>query len=234
MFMEAKRNYIKEEYLYIYDLPTPFDEKGIFFISDIHFRRVSRRLVHKAKSKADIVIIGGDLLEKNVPINRVRTNIRRLQEIGPVIFVWGNNDIEEQEQLGRLLEEEGVICLENDIYQWGIGRHKLQIAGLMDRYQKLAEWRLYEKTQQPIPVLVVHDPEVISKLNDPTTFDTALTGHTHGGQIRFGRFGIRERGGWKQRRGINVLISNGYGTTSLPLRFGAPAETHLLTLKSKV
>ena len=41
-----------------------------------------------------MVIIGGDLLEKGVPLDNVEKNIRQLKRLGPVFFVWGNNDYE--------------------------------------------------------------------------------------------------------------------------------------------
>ena len=32
---------------------------------------------------------------------------------------------------------------------------------------------------------------------------------------------------------MTMLISNGYGTTGVPLRLGAKTETHLLTIKHR-
>ncbi|WP_370314234.1 hypothetical protein [Guptibacillus hwajinpoensis] len=60
-----------------------------------------------------------------------------------------------------------------------------------------------------------------------------LSGHTHGGQIRLFGWGIREKGGIKNINGTTVVISNGYGTTTLPLRLMAPAESHIFILKRK-
>ncbi|KMY60895.1 hypothetical protein AA906_05045 [Geobacillus stearothermophilus] len=37
-------------------------------------------------------------------------------------------------------------------------------------------------------------------------------------------------GGLKWQGSTAVLTSNGYGTTGVPLRLGAPAETHLITI----
>ena len=66
----------------------------LFFISDIHRRSISESIIEEVKGKVDVVIIGGDLLEKGVPIDRVKENILKLKTLGPVLFVWGNNDYE--------------------------------------------------------------------------------------------------------------------------------------------
>ena len=73
-------------------------------------------------------------------------------------------------------------------------------------------------------------------------FDLALCGHTHGGQVtllgfapytasrRGLRYGNHYRSGEIEEHGVTVLVSNGVGTTWLPLRLGARAQYHLITL----
>ncbi|SDH39492.1 metallophosphoesterase [Alteribacillus bidgolensis] len=233
MFIEGKRTRIRNENLYLTHLPKSFWDRSIFFISDIHFRCIPNRLIKKVKNKAELVIIGGDIMEEDVPLERVQKNIRKLSEIGQVLFVWGNNDAETKERLQVLLEKEKVITLENSIYSWQINNEVLKIAGLVDKEQRLNEAVLADKKEKGIPILAVHDPAVLNQLSNPSVFEAVLSGHTHGGQIRLGHIGPREKGGWKTRRGVQLLISNGFGTTSLPLRWGAPAESHLITLKAK-
>ena len=36
----------------------------------------------------------------------------------------------------------------------------------------------------------------------------------------------------KTEKGVPIIISNGVGTSWLSIRFGAPAQYHLITLKS--
>jgi len=70
-------------------------------------------------------------------------------------------------------------------------------------------------------------------------FDLVLTGHTHGGQVTlFGRtlhsssrYGDRYRSGWLKEEGKRIFVSNGVGTSLLPVRLGAPAQIHRITLK---
>lgn len=234
MFQEAKKNVVKSEILPVTDLPESFSGRSIFFISDIHFRKIPGKLLQNIEKTPDFVIVGGDLTEKDVPLQNVLHNIRQLKKVAQVVFVWGNNDIEEQPEILRdLLQDEGVIILENECISWEVNNEKVEIAGISDQNQVVDDRFLSGNRSSDISILVTHDPAVLNKLSHLQSICAALTGHTHGGQIRLGPFGLREKGGWKVRRGIPLLISNGYGTTTLPLRWGAPAETHLITLKRK-
>ncbi|WP_185819718.1 metallophosphoesterase [Salibacterium salarium] len=229
----SKKNVVKAETLYVPHLPESFLGRSVFFISDIHHRRIPPRLL-KGINNVDFVLIGGDLMEKGVPFQRVLHNIRQLKKIGPVVFVWGNNDGEvSAERLRTLLHEEGVTLLENESIFWERGDTRIEIAGVGNKDQAVDDSFLHADNRSDMTILVTHDPAVVHKLSNLKTICAALTGHTHGGQIRFGPVGLREKGGWKVRSGIPLLISNGYGTTKVPLRWGAPSETHLITLKRK-
>ena len=46
----------------------------------------------------DIVIIGGDLARKRCTLTRIAENIGKLAQLGPLFYVWGNNDREVGEQ----------------------------------------------------------------------------------------------------------------------------------------
>lgn len=69
MYIEAHRNRVSLDTIKIDRLPGSFKNFKIFFISDIHRRTITKKLIEKAE-KADIVIIGGDLVEKGVPMDK--------------------------------------------------------------------------------------------------------------------------------------------------------------------
>ena len=74
-------------------------------------------------------------------------------------------------------------------------------------------------------------------------FDLALFGHTHGGQINlFGytpfknvdeSLSARYMTGWHEENRAGILISNGVGTSVLPVRLFAQPQIHLITLKAR-
>ena len=208
----------------------------LFFISDIHRRKIPNRLIEQVGSKFDAVIIGGDLAEKGVPLKRIEKNINKLAEIGPLYYVWGNNDREVGEQNirkfildvgGKLLENES-ICVRN--------RHgSVWIVGIDDVSSGRAD---IEKSFVGIPenetvIFVSHTPFVFNKVKKLYHTNVLLAGHTHGGQIRLGKWGYYQRGSLQRDQDVVTLTSNGFGTTFMPLRFGAPAECHVLTISNK-
>ncbi|TDQ41558.1 metallophosphoesterase [Aureibacillus halotolerans] len=211
--------------------PSGKSHVTIFFISDIHRRKLTEPFLRQIKEPLDAIIIGGDLTEKGVPIERTRDNLRALRTLNcPVFFVWGNNDYEiDQTVFGRLLAEEGIQKLKNEhcFLQEHVCLVGLDDAtGHRDNMKAAMPHRL---NNMPFyTILISHNPgfqwdEVLKG-----KVSCVLTAHTHGGQIRFGRFGPYEHGGLSVQNGFHWLQTNGYGTSLVPLRFGARPESHVL------
>ncbi|MDT8860046.1 metallophosphoesterase family protein [Alkalihalobacillus sp. MEB130] len=230
MIIEARRNRVKEQTLAFESLPTSFDGYRIFFISDIHRRELSMSIVNKIKDKADLIIIGGDICEKGVPLKRVEMNLKHLSSVAPCLFIWGNNDHEiGVEHLRFLFKKYKITELSNGI--WPIQKEEEQlIVASVDDVENDIQLDYEQIPHHKFAILVCHFPDVIDVLKADHPFSLILSGHTHGGQIRIFGFGIAKKGQWIHANSFIQLISNGYGTTGIPLRLGAPAETHLLTL----
>lgn len=231
MYIEAHRNRVKLDTVYIDKLPGSFKNFKIFFISDIHRRTISKKLIEKA-GKADIVIIGGDLVEKGVPMDRVEDNIKMLSKVGPVHFVWGNNDYDvDITILKNIISNNGAIILDNTSISLKRNNEVLNIAGINDL--SFGKDRLEEAVMNcssSCRILISHNPDITRKIREEYQVRLVLSGHTHGGQIRLGPLGIAKRGGWYDEGYYKLLVSNGFGATHLPLRLGAPSEAHLITL----
>ena len=58
----------------------------VFFISDIHRRKISDKLIQSLIGKVDIVVIGGDLTERGVPLKRTNENIKQLAKLGNTCY----------------------------------------------------------------------------------------------------------------------------------------------------
>jgi predicted MPP superfamily phosphohydrolase len=236
MYREAFTNRVVYHDLEFSAFPKSFGEVKIFFISDVHRREVSPKIIEKVKGKADIVIIGGDLTEKGVPFERVQENLQALKTLGPVFFVWGNNDYEvEAPLLDALLLNQGVKVLANSsvTFESETG-DRLYLLGVDDISTNRVdlEQALYETKEEGFRILVSHNPQIRKRIRPEHEIHLMLSGHTHGGQIRIFGFSLYEKGRVMSEHDRTILISNGYGTTGVPLRLGARAETHLLTLKA--
>ncbi|EMT47348.1 metallophosphoesterase [Anoxybacillus flavithermus] len=237
MWIEAHRNRVIFHSLSFPTFPKSFSRLRIFFISDIHRRRVSETFIDSLKGKVDLVIIGGDLTEKGVPFSRVKRNIELFKQLGPVYFVWGNNDYEvDYHELDALLLENGVKILDNTavIFESEQG-DRVALLGVddMNQERERLDLALEDAGDVNFRIVVSHDPRIIQKIAPEHHIALVLSGHTHGGQIRFGPFGLYEKGRLQNVNGTMLLVSNGYGTTTLPLRLGARAETHVIELKHK-
>ncbi|MGD6803378.1 metallophosphoesterase [Rossellomorea vietnamensis] len=237
MLREAFLNKVKINELSFENYPENASPLSIFFISDVHRRAIHDSLIEKVKDKTDLVVIGGDLTEKGVSFDRVSENIHKLKKAGPVYFIWGNNDYEAGiKEFRNLLKSLGVTVLENSSVLLKTGyEHSIALIGTedlslgRDNVEKAFE-NVPEKTFR---IFLAHNPDTIKKLNKQHNISLMLSGHTHGGQIRIFGFGMYKKGEISNVAGTTILISNGYGTTALPLRLGAPPETHLITIKGK-
>ncbi|MBY6035663.1 metallophosphoesterase [Fictibacillus nanhaiensis] len=234
MYIEAHRNRVRFQSVKVDKLPSSFNHFKIFFISDIHKRTIQEEIIEKI-GKADIVLIGGDLVEKGVKMNRVQNNLKMLSKIGPVYFVWGNNDYDvDIDELQKVLMEEGTLILDNSFITLIKGDGAVDFVGVNDT--SLRKDRLQDAVAQctsSCRILISHNPVIINKIKKEHGICLVLSGHTHGGQIRLGPFGIAKKGGWYDYKSYQLLISNGFGATHLPLRLGAPCESHLITLSKK-
>jgi len=97
MFASAKSRNVLQHKLNVDDEECDSALK-LFFISDIHRRKIDTKLLNKIGHEVDMVIIGGDLAEKGVTLSRISKNVCNLSKLGPVYYIWGNNDREAGEQ----------------------------------------------------------------------------------------------------------------------------------------
>lgn len=205
----------------------------LFFISDIHRRKISNQLIKEIGSSIDIVIIGGDLAEENVSKKLIAENLEKLAQIAPIFFVWGNNDREVGESTIReLIENVNGTLLENQAICVRDDDHRIMIVGIDDVSSgKTNIQQSFVSTKKEDTIIFVsHTPSVFNKVRNEYGPDLSLAGHTHGGQIRLGSFGLYPLGEFNIDHEKATLISNGYGTTFLPLRLGASSECHIVTI----
>ncbi len=165
-------------------------------------------------------------------MSRISKNIQNLASLGPVFFIWGNNDREAgEEEIRKILAEHGAIVLDNENCpipghpMWGICGTDDPSSGKVDIAAALRNIDRHAKV-----LVVSHQPAVLRKIEQLYRPTLMLAGHTHGGQIRIGRFGLFEKGAFQMIAGCGKLISNGYGTSTIPFRLGAKPECHVITI----
>ncbi|MBP1949540.1 metallophosphoesterase [Virgibacillus litoralis] len=233
MIYNAHHDTIDFRTIKVTDLSSEFN---LFFISDIHRRKVRTDTLRSIDEYIKLVVIGGDLTEKGVPISRTRENIHKLKEFGaPIYFVWGNNDYEAlTSKVYELLISEGVIILTNNNDDILIGSQTISLMGLdCCQYSEARMDLAMINSTGFYNILLTHDPSAFYETEEEfqNKVDIVLAGHTHGGQIRIFGFGYFEKGGLTKLHNTKILVSEGYGYTRLPFRLGTKSECHVLTFK---
>ena len=236
-------------------LPAAFDGLRIVYLSDIHFgtyfkeARV-RALVERVNAlEPDLIILGGDYAEDSdtaIDFFALRPEFRAKYA---VIGVLGNHDRTPPESNLPLLEAEmraaNVTPLINQTLTLEKDGFRLALAGIDDYYNGHPDLDAVaaDCRSADFAIFLPHTPDVmplVSAMPGGPFCQMALCGHTHGGQIAlFGHaiksssdYGDRYLSGWYQESGVEMMVSNGVGTSFLPLRMGARPQIHLITLRS--
>lgn len=234
LFMFRNANKVKKKHHKVsLKTTTGFRPFTLVFIADIHRKKLPERFID---FPADAVIIGGDLTERGVPLRRTANNLRILADAAPVFFIWGNNDREVGERkLRKLLNHYDVKVMDNESVEL-LGRSNVKLVGIdyfNDAENKLEKAFSHVASEDTV-IFVSHTPSVFKFLRSVENVDFLLAGHTHGGQIRLGKIGLYTKGSMKKNGSRYELVTNGYGTTSLPLRLGAEAQYHILDIVPEI
>ncbi len=217
--------------------PRKEGDLSFFFISDIH-KRIIQDTTLQQIGHVQFTVIGGDLCEKGVSLQRVEGNVKKLKQLGaPIYFIWGNNDVEVSEQdLIATLERNDVHILTNTSVTFELKNGKqVTLIGLdCDTVRDVDVEAGFKHANGDYIILAIHDPKTFELLNEKEQkrVNLVVSGHTHGGQIRILGWGLYPRGGLSKRALTHFFISEGYGTTKLPLRLGTKAECHRITITS--
>lgn len=234
MFFVAHNDKLTFEIFHHDNLPNAFHDYHIFFIADVHTRLIKEETLNKVTEKIDVVLLGGDLIEKGVPFSRLQQNIVKLKRWGaPIYFVWGNNDLETiPTKIVRLLKEEHIILLEDTIETLQKGNETIQLVGF-DYYRDDTIRNIQWEKLHSFTILLTHAPSAYYLLNEmeQRAFHIVFAGHTHGGQIRLFNFGLYNKGGARKVNNTIVFVTEGYGYSFLPLRLQTSAQCHCITLK---
>lgn len=235
------------------DMDNP--DLKFFFFSDIHAEWCpvsSGRLCNAIKeshrkASLDAVIFGGDIVTYS---RNARIGYKYLsavssccRELGiPFYGVSGNHD----HSLINAPEASGFISLDNRSVTLHSNKNgtEITLAGLSDSGRRDRVWSTKMPCGNKTPViLVAHDPDAFIHLDPGNRPDYLLSGHLHGGQMKFPfriEFTVLRKSdilpqmgavqGPYDISGTKVFISRGLGCGLLPFRFLSVPEATVVEI----
>ena len=244
------------------ELPDQIDGLRVAFLTDFHVGgpgsgdALTRQAIEIiAQEQPDLVLLGGDYVDNGHWSDDEKT-FNGLMRFGSVLGVLGNHDYRGGEPIAEKIRaglgRRGVVILQNESISVRMRNTDVTVGGVDDPYTghddicatlKRGSWPL---------VLLAHAPAIEKELT-PGSAGLILCGHTHGGQVRlsprrtltildstfyldriFGRPVSQYQRGFHWVNGNLLYVSNGIGTTRLPIRFMAPPEITIFHLTQAV
>jgi uncharacterized protein len=250
--IEPYSYWISETDVFIRDLPERFENFRITQLTDIHHSRILdidqvRRVVALAQqTKPDMFVLTGDYTTTYRRfIEPCAEALRSLSAPEGVWAVLGNHDhYTDPELTTRALQRQKIAVMNNVHTTLQRGPDALQLAGIDDWTWNAVDWTAaFAGLQQTAPtILLSHQPGVLD-LDQTREVALILSGHTHGGQVRFPFVGAPARYATNDlkydrglfRRGTTQLyVSSGTGVIGLPVRLGTRPEIAVLRLKHEI
>jgi uncharacterized protein len=221
----------------------------VLLISDIHggiFLKPETlsQIIHALmQENPDLVVVAGDLVTGRVTeVNPYLSSLAALTA-APLgaWFCFGNHDYYggEPEKLQTNLAAIGVKTLKNESVSLNHRGGCFVLGGIDDRIMGKPDWEALSFGHGTPHILMSHNPDNFheaARRGVPLT----LSGHTHGGQIRFpngpaiirhSRYCLDE--GVYAYRSALLVVSRGLGSVALPIRWGADPEAVLIEIVAR-
>jgi uncharacterized protein len=250
-WVEPRRLVVRQVELHPPHWPQHLDGLRLGIASDLHagvpyaglgaVARVADTLNAQAP---DVHLLLGDYLDSSQVLRRrlapeaVAEQLGRLRAPKGTFAVMGNHDWRHSDdRIWRALDAQGIPVLEDEAVELG----GFWIVGLADlRFRAPDIPRALAQVPDGEPMIVLsHDPDTFPRI--PSRVSLTLSGHTHGGQVAIpllrrplmpSRYGERYARGHIVEGGRHLYVTHGVGTSGLPIRFLAPPEVVILTLRA--
>lgn len=247
--IEPYNYWISENDIFIHDLQPAFEGFRITQLTDIHHSRILgisevRRVISLAQqTRPDMFVLTGDY--STTYRRYIEPCAEALATLSAPEGVWavlGNHDhYTDPELTTRALERNHIAVLNNAHTTLRRGSDSLQLSGIDDWSWNATDWtRAFSGLEAKAPtILLSHQPTVLD-LEQTRKVSLIISGHTHGGQLRFPLIGapasrftndLKYARGLFQRGETQLYVSSGTGVIGLPLRFGVRPEIAVLRLR---
>jgi len=237
---------VRESTVPISNLPSSLAGLRIAHVSDLHFRRWNG-VLQAAQDKLaaleyDLLVATGDFAgeprEWEPAVELMRRFFEPLARRGPVYGVLGNHD----EPLIATAPDMPLTFLRNKSFSIDSHGAPFELAGVEQNFRngEDLEGTLGDGRRHALSVLLAHYPSTVFRVPEDRV-DLVLSGHTHGGQIRWPLFGCvwtNDRLPVRMARGLHrvgrtwLYVTSGVGVSApVHIRINCPADVSVLTLR---
>jgi predicted MPP superfamily phosphohydrolase len=238
-------------------LPSAFHGMRILQFSDIHYGFFFEaanlfKLISTINAlDVDLIVFTGDLFDGEV-IPYAQQCAEALAKLTAtplgLYAVMGNHDYysgyNQASQVIKVYEQGGFKVLRNEWIRIQYNGQTIQIAGVDDMLlgRPSLKHTFLKADPNTFTILLAHEPEFADQ-TEMYSVDLQLSGHSHGGQVRFPLIGevITPTGGKKYVQGLHSLdnqagkrfiyTNRGIGTSHIPIRFLCRPELTVFTLR---
>lgn len=260
MFWEPNHPQLVQLEIKLDRLPREWDGLRVVQLSDFHYDPYFS-LVPLRKAidivnplRPDLVVLTGDFVTTSAYSQRRRGHpaaagaepcsllLRQIESRLGSFAVMGNHDASaDPDLISEILTARGIKVLRNGSQALEQQGSRLWLAGIDDILDGEPD---LEMTLAKIPrlecvILLAHEPDFALQVVRKSV-DLQLSGHSHGGQVRFPilgapvlpHLGRRFPMGLRKLDTLTLYTNIGLGTINLPIRWNCPPEITLFTLRS--
>ncbi len=203
------------------------NEFKLAVLSDFHCGDSKKVLNFLEDIQPDAILIPGDLIDENMRLDSVMELLNGIRK-WPSYYVSGNHEFKKgryhkhYEDLKIILDEYGVVNLDNASKEVSIGKQKLWIGGIKDHCCDKSKDAddldcrnlsavCSQRNKELFSILLMHRPEQY-KLVEEYEVDLLVSGHAHGGQWRLPKINglfAPQQGLFPKRAGGEYPLGNG-------------------------
>jgi predicted MPP superfamily phosphohydrolase len=235
--------------------PASCNSLKIVVLSDLHVGSPHNGIANLAKVveatnaiHPDLILLAGDYVIHEVmggtfvKPEPIAQELKKLTAKLGVYAVLGNHDWwYSATRVQAAFQHEGIRLLDNAALPIKNGSCNFWLAGIGDYWmgQHDTAQALRAIPDNATVIAFTHNPDIFYEL--PKRIVMTFAGHTHGGQVNLpllgrlivpSQYGEKFATGYISEGGGNIFVTNGIGTSILPVRFRVPPEITVVLLNT--
>lgn len=228
-------------------LPKELDGMRIVQLSDLHhspftsLEFINESIKIASSLAPDMFVLTGDFVSHDARyIAPVADALSRLvSEFGSFACLGNHDHWTDAGLVTDLLRGEGITVLINEGFRFEARGASFWLCGVDDLTLAKTDIKaaLKGSREDEMKILLAHNPKILYRAARHDV-DLMLSGHTHGGQVKFRDeedkllTTRRLTSGLYRRKNTQVYITRGIGTVVVPVRYHCPPEITLIELRS--